>query len=59
MLKLSTVEKNISLVLDDLEKVLTTIIIIDKTWENVILTTIYNCFRKCGFEQTKCVEQSS
>ena len=32
---------------------------IDKAWRNVNPTTIYNCFRKCGFKQTENVEQSS
>lgn len=53
-------------VLDSIEKgekanitVLTAIIMIDKAWKNVNHTTIYNCFRKCGFKQTGNVEQSS
>lgn len=56
----------VSLVLDSIEKgekviitVLTAIIMIDKAWRNVNPTTIYNCFRKCGFKQTENVEQSS
>ncbi|UYV73153.1 hypothetical protein LAZ67_10001978 [Cordylochernes scorpioides] len=56
----------VSLVLDSIEKgekvnitVLTTIIMIDKAWKNINPTTIYNCFRKCGFKHTESVEQSS
>lgn len=57
----------VSLVLDSIEKgekvnitVLTAINIIDKAWKNVNPTTLYNCFRKCGFvKRRENVEQPS